>query len=199
MEFWNSADQLGKINAYLQMALVAFGIATGLIGAASFIASYRKDSLLASEEAKFKEQVGSIDKRTSDIKSLTTRHLSKEQAEALRTALIGSKKMKVLAIRHNSKESQQFASEIEAVLKSVGWEVEHFIPFTRSRDVSSPAIGLNQNIPVLTEFESLKQGLEKAGLPFKAGTFVGDTKYQISVDAGIIPANDYQSLIDKIN
>ena len=53
MEFWNSAEILGKINTYLQIFLVGFGIATGLVGAASFFVGHRKTSLDALHEERF--------------------------------------------------------------------------------------------------------------------------------------------------
>lgn len=199
MDFWNSPEQLGKINQSLQFALVVFGVITGLIGAASFVVGHRKDSLLSAREIHFKQQVKEIEKRTSDVRPLQGRRLTKEQKGVLSTALSNMGPVQVLAIRHNSKESQQYSSEIEAALKEAGWTVEHFLPMTRNRDACGACIGLNENINSLPAFDALKETLAVLGLEFEVGVFQGKSKYQISLDAGIVRANDYQSLIDRIN
>lgn len=199
MGFWNSIEQLVKLNNWLQIALVFFGILTGFFGAASFIVSNKKNSLESIKELNFKEKVGDIDERTSDIKSLQNRYLTETQAELIKNALNNTQKIKILAVRNNSKESQQYSKQIEDILKSAGWEIEHFLPVTNLREVSSPVIALNENIKKLKEFDLLKNALKNAGLPFKFDEFNMDNKYHIILDVGIIPANEYQTLIDKIN
>ncbi|CUA97770.1 hypothetical protein [Comamonas thiooxydans] len=198
MEFWNSAEQLGKINQHLQLALVVFGIITGLVGAASFVVSQRKDAVAAAQESKFKGEVKDLKQRTTDIQPLHQRHLTKEQREQLAKSLTGARPMNVIAFRHNSKESQQLSSEIESVLKSVGWTVHHFCPSTSARDVCAPHIGIHENLADNQEFNMLSKALTEIGFEFKTSRFSFNPKYQIGLDAGVIAANDYQALMDKI-
>ncbi len=199
MEFWNSAEQLGKINQQLQFALVLFGIITGLIGAASFVVSHRKETLEAAQDATFKGEVKKLEQRTASIRPLPQRHLTNGQREHLAKSLGGAGPINVIAFRHNSKESQQLSSEIESVLKSVGWTVHHFCPATSARDVHTPHLGVHDDIAALPEFDMLFRGLTEIGFDFKVSPFSFDSNYQIGLDVGVLAANDYQAIVDKIN
>jgi hypothetical protein len=197
MALWNSAEELGKFNSYLQMGLVIFGILTGLIGASSFIVSQRKDLLTGQEEASLKAKVADISSRTTNINDLPQRHLTVQQQDIIFKASKEFPGTKLLSIRLNSKESQQYAYEIEAVLKRAKWNVDQLLT-SSGRNVAEPTIGLREDINSSPAFEALKKSFEEAGLPFKAGTFTGGNA-ETSLDVGIVPANAYQSLIDKIN
>jgi hypothetical protein len=200
MEFWHSPDLLSKMNTYLQVALVFFGVATVLIGAASFIVSHRKASLEGTQGIVFKKQVESIDGRTSGVKVLVWREFTKEQSDTFVAALKNSNMIEVLAVRNNSKESQHYSAQIEKAFETVGWRIERFLPPTDLRKVISPTIGINDSVGELPEFNALKQAIESAGLPFTFDEFKNaNLRQPIILDVGIIPANEYQSLIDKIN
>ncbi len=199
MEFWNSIDQLSKLNNYLQVALVSFGILTGIIGATSFALSHRKTILEAKANSQFKKKVETIDERTDDVRQLKKRNLSEEQIEFLKNRLQGTGKIKVLAIRHISKESQGYSIQIEKVFESVGWTFEQLLPTSDLRKVSPPRIGRNSKIPNSNAFDALKKALKELGLPFLAGEFEYNVEFEISLDAGVIPANEFQAIIDKIN
>ncbi|GAJ01584.1 unnamed protein product, partial [marine sediment metagenome] len=173
---------------------------TGLVGATSFIVGYRKSHLESIKENLNQQRVTNIDERTSELKFLPNRTLTDEQIQIIRNALSNTNKVSVLAIRSNSKESQQYSRQFEDLFSEVGWEVEHFLPMSSIREVSNPKMGLNSKIENLEEFDKLKQALEDAELPFQFDQFESDTiKQQIIFDVGIIPANDYQTILDKIN
>lgn len=224
MEIWNSIEQLTKINNLLQIGLVIFGILAGMIGAASFIVANRKEHLQKVEESNFQKKVSVIDKRTNAIndllnRSLTekqkaingdgrtiekndlqNRRLTEKQKAILKKALQNTSAVNVLAIRGNSKESQQYSKQIEDILIEAGWNVKHFLPLGSLREISSPTIAINVNKKGLKEFETLKKTITEASLQFHFDEFESENiEQEIILDVGIIPLNEYQTLIDKIN
>ena len=200
METWNSIEQLTKINNLLQIGLVIFGILAGVVGAASFIISNRKGNLEKVEERKFQQKVSNIDERTMEMSNLQFRNLTENQKTILRKALQNTNATSVLAIRGNSKESQQYSKQIEDILIEAGWNVEHFLSTSSFREISNSTIGINSNSVGLNEFEILKKAIEEANLKFRFDEFESNNiKHEIILDVGIIPANEYQAIIDKIN
>jgi ABC-type metal ion transport system substrate-binding protein len=200
METWNSIGQLTKINNLLQIGLVIFGILVGVIGAASFIVVNRKGDLEKIEEKKFEQKVSNIDERTIEMSELADRNLTENQRAVFRKALQNTKAINVLAVRGNSKESQQYSKQIEDLLIEAGWSVEQFLPMNTFREISSSTIGINTNAIGLNEFEILKKTIEATGLKFRFDEFESkNIKQEIILDVGIIPANEYQTLLDKIN
>jgi hypothetical protein len=200
METWNSIEQLTKANNLLQIGLVIFGILTGIAGAASFVVTNRKEHLQKIEERNFQKKVSDIDERTIEMSDLQNRSLTENQKAIIKKALQDTKSISILAILGNSKESQQYSKQIENLLIEAGWNVKHFISTNSLREVSSPTIAINVSAKGLREFEILKTVMTNAGLSFRFDEFESDNiKQEIIIDAGIIPANEYQTIIDKIN
>ncbi len=199
MGLWNSIEQLTRLNSWLQIAIIGFGILTGIFGAASYIVNNRKNSLESTKEENFKKNVKQLEERVSDIKSLPFRELTIEQKKYIINNLTGSNKINILFVRNKSKESQQYSLQFEEIFKSLGWKVEHYLPLSSSREILPAVIAVNENNKNLLEFSKLKDTFKRAGLLFKFDEFRGNFNHQIIFDVGVIPANDYQAVLDKID
>lgn len=206
MFFWNSIEKLDTLNTITQGFAVVLGIIAGILGLISFIFSVRKSSLEKKAEVIREQRINAIDTTTTDIKERTAqikelefRRLTKEQIEQISIEIKKMPKHSILFCRNNSKESQSLTMIFESIFKKAEWKIDMFFPATSLREVSGFRIGYND--------DSIKEDVENIGKIIKSKTgfdvYVGGITgelggYQIMFDVGIIPANEYQSIMDKV-
>lgn len=220
LQFWYSIEKIDSLNNWVQGIAVVLGILAACLGLVSFIFSTRKGMLEKSQQilkekkiasldiktkeihdktVKIEEKTTEIDRRTEKLNKLEGRVLSKNQINALKEEIKKFPKNNILFYRSNSRESQSLSIQFEEIFKEAGWPLDQFLPITNERKVEEFRIGYNK--PELKkDLIEIARLIEKiTHLKVKVSEIDGDLgKYNIIFEVGIIPANEYQSVVDKI-
>lgn len=198
MEFWNSIETLSRITKYLQILTIIVVSFNAIITIPYIIFSVRKTSLEKKQLEKYKEKVSFLEEKTKDITGLEQRTLDEHSRNIILREITNNKGTKVLLIVCNSKESQNYMRQFGNLFKAVNWDVKHFIS-PGPREVHKMRVGKSSKYKNSASYGGLIKSLKESSIEFESGEFDAIDDYEISFDAGVIEANPYQEVLDKID
>lgn len=140
-----------------------------------------------------------LSKRTTDIRELEQRRLSAFQIEELTKIITKITPVPILFVRNNSNESQGYSIQFENIFKKNNWIMDNYLPATNLRQVSPFTIGYTSD-ELKNDVEKIARIIQKTTqIEVRTGGVEGNLgKFKIVFDVGVIPANEYQTIIDKM-
>lgn len=125
---WTSPEVLSRIFYGAKWATVVLGLLAATAIAISIIVSYRRDRLLAEEQARIaaisEKRLAQQESKISEIQTKQApRMISAEQRQTIISALGGYGGQPILILELEDHEAKQYARQIADTLRAAGWTV----------------------------------------------------------------------------
>lgn len=122
--WWNSVETVSRINTWMQVFIVVFGILTAAATAFKIIASNRISALQSVEAAALRQRLEITEKNANAAhQHLIQRSLSEAQEQDLIQILRAIEvKARIPVICSETRETMVFGSQIMRILQEAGWD-----------------------------------------------------------------------------
>lgn len=129
-ELWNSADSLGRLNSYLQLAVAVTGVLTAVLGAFTWIASERLATLEDVRKSELQKRIHTAESDAAEARKEAQAVAAKQKPRALTQAQqltllnllsVGAKGNVTITAVMSDPEAERFAMQLFEIFQKAGW------------------------------------------------------------------------------